>query len=259
MKLRVAWLVGALFLISCGGQTPHLHVPGNPDEVDEVYEAVVALVQEVDGNIVGPYCTATYISPRLLATAAHCTSPGHRVSFLEYHHYNEWIERGQGLVENRPVVTHAMTVGIDDENDHDVALLELEIEESDSEHWLEMRNLEEEPIQVGSHAYSIGMPVGQVWILTEGIISRVHIRSNNSVGILHQVRIGPGSSGSGLLDDNGRMIGINSSGWAAFGVGIILGEAKPISYIQTLIKTLKAQREIERLDREFEETRESNA
>jgi len=280
MTKSVSWLLGAMFLVSCGGNLPSLQVPGNPDNLDNVYEAVVALIHVENGNIRGPYCTATYVSPRMLATAAHCvpvnrietsrgvtivlpggshqSSIGQSVSFVEYHHYNEWVQRANED-HNHPEITQATVVGIDTENNHDVALLELKANEPDADHWLEMRNLETDPIQVGSHAYSIGMPIGQIWVLTEGIISRVQIRQNNTVDILHQVRIGPGSSGSALLDEEGRIIGINSAGWLSRGSGIVLGQAKPISYVQPMIRVLETQREIERLDMEFEGSRANNA
>lgn len=281
MNKVVFWLMGALFLTSCGARLPDLHVPGNPDELGNVYEAVVALVHEENENIRGSYCTATYVSPRLLATAAHCVpavnrvtlapgitvvlpgssnqSPvGQSVSFIEHQHYSEWVGRDDED-ENHPVLTHATVVVVDDADEHDVALLELTADEPDAEHWLEMRNLTNEPLRAGEVAYSVGMPVGQIWILTEGIISRVHIRLNNTIDILHQVRMGPGSSGSALMDARGRMIGVNSAGWGTQSSGIVLGQAKPINYIQTMIRVLEGQREIEQMDRNFRELIRENA
>lgn len=269
----------ALMFTSCGGTSPRLHVPGNPDDLDDIYDSVVALVRVENGRMNGPYCTASFVGPRTLATAAHCvqrpntitlapgiTIPlpgaseedpvGHEVQFVTTRQYSEW-RREADEENNHPQFMSATVVVVDDENDHDVALLELTDGQPSSEHWLEMRDLQREPLRVGEEVYSLGMPVGQIWILTDGIISRVHIRMNGGIDILHQVRTGPGSSGAPIMDHQGRLIGIHSGAWGSRR-GTVLGEAKPVSYIKTMIRIRESQREIEELDRRFEETRQRN-
>ena len=262
---------------SCGGASARLHVPGEEEHLGNVYDSVVALVRVSGDELEGPYCTASFVSPRLLATAAHCVpaqvtvsiapgvtivlpgtrgqSPiGQTVNLVTHQQYNRWVGESSETRNNIPEYLNATVVGVDDENEHDVALLELVEGEPDAEHWLEMRDLTSEPLRAGEEAYSIGMPVGQIWILTNGIISRVHVRQNATVDILHQVRIGPGSSGSALMDHMGRMIGINSAGWGTLRSGTVLGQAKPVSYVQTMIRVFEAQRAVEELDRRFEES-----
>jgi len=267
--------LSALLAESCGSASPPLHVPGNPDRVDAIYNSVVALVKIEGNNMRGPYCTASFISPTLLATAAHCVarhetipiapgvsvdlpgtiSPvGDEVQFVTFGQYNRWTEVANDSNHNIPEYVSATVAEIDVENGHDVALLEINSSEIPSRNWLVMRDLLREPLRSGEIAYSVGMPVGQIWILTDGIISRIQIRQDGSVDILHQVRTGPGSSGAPIMDYRGRIIGTHSAGWSGRRSGTVVGEAKPISYIQTLIRMHETRREIENTAQRSSET-----
>jgi len=74
-------------------------------------------------------------------------------------------------------------------------------------------------LNVGQDVHAIGHPQGEVWTYTRGIISQ--IRANyewkTQEGITHraniiqtQTPINPGNSGGPLLDENARVVGINS-------------------------------------------------
>src|SRR5438445_4308885 len=74
-------------------------------------------------------------------------------------------------------------------------------------------------LNVGQDVHAIGHPQGEVWTYTRGIISQ--IRANyewkTEEGITHraniiqtQTPINPGNSGGTLLNDNARVVGINS-------------------------------------------------
>jgi hypothetical protein len=74
-------------------------------------------------------------------------------------------------------------------------------------------------LNVGQDVHAIGHPQGEVWTYTRGIVSQ--IRANyewkTEEGITHraniiqtQTPINPGNSGGPLLDENARVIGINS-------------------------------------------------
>jgi S1-C subfamily serine protease len=76
-------------------------------------------------------------------------------------------------------------------------------------------------LNVGQDVYAIGHPQSEVWTYTKGIISQ--IRNNYEWsglnGVTHRARviqtqtpINPGNSGGPLLDDGGRLVGINSFG-----------------------------------------------
>jgi len=74
-------------------------------------------------------------------------------------------------------------------------------------------------LNVGQDVHAIGHPQGEVWTYTRGIISQVRANYEwkTEEGITHraniiqtQTPINPGNSGGPLLDENARVVGINS-------------------------------------------------
>jgi len=70
-------------------------------------------------------------------------------------------------------------------------------------------------VEIGQDVFAIGHPSGEVWSFTKGIISQ--IRPNYQWPVSHQAKviqtqtpINPGNSGGPLLDEHGRLIGVNS-------------------------------------------------
>jgi hypothetical protein len=75
---------------------------------------------------------------------------------------------------------------------------------------------------VGQDVHAIGHPEGEVWTYTRGIISQIRANytwpsdedePHRATVIQTQTPINPGNSGGPLLDDSGRLIGINSFGY----------------------------------------------
>ena len=109
-------------------------------------------------------------------------------------------------------------------------------------------------LEVGQPVIAIGNPFGQVRTVTTIIVSGLQrqIEAPNGFTIPDVVQtdasINPGNSGGPLLDENGRVIGINSqiaTGGAGQGsVGI--GFAVPINTAKELLPKLKAGETIER-------------
>jgi S1-C subfamily serine protease len=74
-------------------------------------------------------------------------------------------------------------------------------------------------LAVGQDVHAIGHPAGEVWTYTKGIISQIRAnygwsgedgREHRAKVIQTQTPINPGNSGGPLLDDQARLIGINS-------------------------------------------------
>jgi hypothetical protein len=74
-------------------------------------------------------------------------------------------------------------------------------------------------LNIGQDVHAIGHPQGEVWTYTRGIISQVRANYEwkTEEGITHraniiqtQTPINPGNSGGPLLDENARVVGINS-------------------------------------------------
>lgn len=65
-------------------------------------------------------------------------------------------------------------------------------------------------LAVGQRVYAIGAPSGLELTLTEGLLSGLRIDDRGSKIIQTSAQISPGSSGGGLFDDRGQLIGITS-------------------------------------------------
>jgi S1-C subfamily serine protease len=98
----------------------------------------------------------------------------------------------------------------------DLAVIELDQAPADL---VVLKLRDEGSIEVGSTVHAIGHPSGEYWTYTEGVISQVRpdyegtgedqLRHKASV-IQTQTPINPGNSGGPLLDEDAKVIGINS-------------------------------------------------
>jgi nucleoid-associated protein YgaU len=87
---------------------------------------------------------------------------------------------------------------------------------------------------VGQSVYAIGNPKGLELTLSSGLISSLrHDEQQRLADIQISAPISPGSSGGGLFDDEGRLIGITSSGVVGDGVQN-LNFARPVDYVREL-------------------------
>jgi S1-C subfamily serine protease len=103
-------------------------------------------------------------------------------------------------------------------------------------------------LSVGQDVHAIGHPKGEMWTYTKGIISQ--IRDNyewrGEDGINHKAKviqtqtpINPGNSGGPLLDDGGRLVGINSFG---LGGSEGLNYALAVDEIQKFLQRTESRR-----------------
>ncbi|HEU4702424.1 MAG TPA: trypsin-like peptidase domain-containing protein [Conexibacter sp.] len=104
-------------------------------------------------------------------------------------------------------------------------------------------------LEVGDATYAIGSPFGLASTLTSGVVSALDrsIEAPNGFSIDHVIQtdapINPGNSGGPLLDDRGRVIGVNSQILTATGssqsgnVGI--GFAIPSNTVRTIVRALE--------------------
>jgi putative serine protease PepD len=117
-----------------------------------------------------------------------------------------------------------------------------------------LRFADSRAVQVGDAAIAIGNPFGLDRTATEGIVSAVgrEIQAPNGFQIDHVIQtdaaINPGNSGGPLLDDSGRVIGVNSqiatNGQSNGNVGI--GFAVPSNTVRDVVPRLKRGERIER-------------
>ncbi len=91
-------------------------------------------------------------------------------------------------------------------------------------------------LRVGQRVYAIGAPKGLELTLSEGLISSLHPYEGSQY-IQTSAAISPGSSGGGLFDDKGRLIGITTF---QFIEGQNLNFALPVDWIGELPKRAQA-------------------
>jgi putative serine protease PepD len=108
-------------------------------------------------------------------------------------------------------------------------------------------------VQVGDAAYAIGNPYGLDHTLTTGVVSatRRRIDAPNGFSISGVIQtdaaLNPGNSGGPLLDDQGRVIGINSQietgsgqGGSSSGGNVGIGFAVPSNTVRRVVAALEA-------------------
>lgn len=87
-------------------------------------------------------------------------------------------------------------------------------------------------LAVGQHIYALGNPLGLEMTLSDGLVSSFRKDGNQRLRYIQiSAPISPGSSGGGLFDEDGRLVGITSAGYDK---GQNLNLAIPIKWLQEL-------------------------
>lgn len=136
--------------------------------------------------------------------------------------------------------TYATIVGVDVATD--VALLQLEPRVK----YPAIEVAKSADLKIGSPVTAIGNPFGLAQSVTAGIVSGLH-RSDHSSRIQDYIQIdasvNPGNSGGALIDQKGRLVGINSAIMSTPGSvvpsNIGIGFAIPIEIVLPVYKQLK--------------------
>jgi putative serine protease PepD len=109
-------------------------------------------------------------------------------------------------------------------------------------------------VQVGDTAIAIGNPFGLDRTATEGIVSGLgrRIQAPNGFEIDQAIQtdapINPGNSGGPLLDDSGRVIGVNSqieTGGGTNGGNVGIGFAVPSNTVRSVVPVLEQGKSVE--------------
>ena len=134
--------------------------------------------------------SAVAITPRLLVTACHVVTGATGVTIAR--------DNGKRVVKIK-MVTH------DPDHSRDLCLLTTDeplpavpavIAPIDS-------------VKVGEKVYAIGSPLGLELSLTDGLVSALRVAPNEKLpDIQTSAPIAPGSSGGGLFDEDGRLVGV---------------------------------------------------
>jgi S1-C subfamily serine protease len=163
-----------------------------------------------------------------------------------------WDDRGH-VVTNFHVVENAssatVTLGEDDfpaqvvgfARDQDLAVLKIEARR---DQLVPLRVGTSADLQVGQKVFAIGNPFGLDHSLTSGIVSALGrtIQSVSNATIFDVIQtdaaINPGNSGGPLLDNAGRLIGINTAIFSTSGASAGIGFAVPVDTVNRIVPEL---------------------
>ena len=222
--------------------------PGDPNLVNEIYRrdgrgvAFISAEAPPEAEL-GPFGTPegggiSTGSGFLIDTDGHIVTNSHVVAGAE------GIEVSLGASEE---TYEAETIGVDPATD--VALIKIDAP-AEKLHPLELGDSSK--VQVGDPVVAIGNPFGLDRTVTSGIVSALQrqIEAPNGFSISHVIQtdaaINPGNSGGPLIDESGRVIGINSqiqTDGSRGNVGI--GFAVPINTAREVIEQLEEDGEVE--------------
>ncbi|HLK25944.1 MAG TPA: serine protease [Caulobacteraceae bacterium] len=164
--------------------------PLTPEQIFAKVQGSIWVVRVRDASGSGALGSAVEIGPRLLVSACHVVQGATSVDVVR--------ESGMRIV---PIAT------ITRDPDHDRDLCLLTAKEDLGGAAAEIAPIAE--VKVGEAAYAIGAPLGLELSLTDGLVSSLrHLNGEPLPDIQTSAAIAPGSSGGGLFDDQGRLIGV---------------------------------------------------
>lgn len=230
--LRLAVLSFIFALAGCCSMTEPA-TPAAPTRPEyHAMRSTVVLLRKVSSDAwEGSACAATFVGPKRLATADHCTqpssmSPGERwlvaqgflpmpelagrdVAFVAY---DDWV-KAKGVLEASHVRKGKI---VERDMPNDVAVIEAEEAVST---WAQVRTA---PLAWSEFVFTIGHPESLVFTMTRGFVAmptRVIAREDipDRPGRFTQITISVagGNSGGGLFDSSGNFVGICSGSMEA--------------------------------------------
>lgn len=145
-------------------------------------------------------CSGTYVSPDEILTAGHC--------FGGYQPTGMWVKGNTDLL-GTPVIVERIDIT------RDLALLK--VQSPFSHAYAKLGNMP----RVGDDVVAIGSPLEFEFITTTGIVSLLGVTVDGFLSryIVNTAMIDHGSSGGGLFDRKGRLIGVNTMSIGMFGWG----------------------------------------
>lgn len=197
-------LVALLAVLGLGCAPLHPRLEQNHEILAaQLASETVELVQNLDEGGQHVYCSGTWVSVDEILTAAHCVSDLEVGADAEYAVQAGVSQTPDGV---ETYATHEAALEYV-EPAHDLALLRAYM--PPLAHGVAMVGLED--LRAGQVAYAEGAPKGFGWTFSAGEISQIRYVGDDSSAfwfVQATTPISPGSSGCGLYDANGDLIGV---------------------------------------------------
>lgn len=197
---RFLVLLLTLLAVSCGAAPPG---PPQPNAVANALNSTVVLLRDgfKDGDLTVT-CAGEFIEPHLMVTAYHCLDnltgcpeddracyQSHEVGYVTHTDYaaESFVPRIGNVVASEPR--------------YDLALIRT-VEKSNY-----FVGVEIAPPAAGQEVFAIGHPHSNPFVISRGFVKNT-LKFTPEPSVECSLEIGPGSSGGGLYDGNGQLIGV---------------------------------------------------
>ncbi len=127
--------------------------------------------------------------------------------FVNVSFINGWLSDGTPQIEN----VSATIIGYPGDKTQDFDLALIQLDHCDGAAWAPVIT-DHTLVQVGETAVAVGNPMSQTWSVTTGTVSHTSRMTLGTWPMLQtDASVNPGNSGGPLFDQNGEVIGINTS------------------------------------------------
>ena len=223
MRFVVVFMLGLCLGLLGGCRMIDVSSPSHVGAAADLVSKSVALVSTNRSGELRAYCSGVWVSPALILTANHCVAESELGEPVDY-----TVKKDvQGEVQ----ASRSSTLVLRDA-DHDLALL---LASAPPSHGVAL--LSQETIAAGLPVQAMGNPLGMWFSYSTGVVAAVRvIPSALDVPMLFvqaTAPISPGSSGGGLFDEAGDLVGITH---ASFQKGQAMNLWIHIRYVAPLLR-----------------------
>lgn len=208
MKPLLPLVACAVFVAACCAK-PTPQTPSKIEAAENLRSKTVALLKENEEGNIGSFCSGVWVSGSTILTAAHCME-GTNLGSLHYYSTPSDVFDNDTYRYRPTPIAHGSNLYAQD-FDHDICLLRAPNAPDHS-----VVDLTRYMPRPGMFAQTMSNPLGLYWSYASGDVAGVRFLPSPTTGkgmlfVQTTVPISPGSSGGGLFDEDGTLIGLSNS------------------------------------------------